>query len=184
MEYNYTSDKQITEIIRNMFLSGLGVSEIANELELDYKKVQNTLQSLHLVEIKTGYPRGSKPYETVKSYYPNVLNYYHYEFPGTVSCSRRYFRYIVLSNLNFRGTFADIECLRMIASYCVKRHIGDIIINGNIFSNDVNDRESAFELIDKFLRCYPRNRKVRTVMLMGKNDLELLNKYGIDLINQ
>ena len=135
-----------------------------------------------MVEIKTGYPRGSKPYETVKSYYPNVLNYYHYEFPGTVSCSRRYFRYIVLSNLNFRGTFADIECLRMIASYCVKRHIGDIIINGNIFSNDVDDRESAFELIDKFLRCYPRNRKVRTVMLMGKNDLELLNKYGIDLI--
>lgn len=182
MEYNYTSDKQITEIIRNMFLSGLGVSEIANELELDYKKVQNTLQSLHLVEIKTGYSKGSKPYETVKSYYPNVLNYYHYEFPGTVSCSRRYFRYIVLSNLNFRGTFADIECLRMIASYCVKRHIGDIIINGNIFSNDVDDRESAFELIDKFLRCYPRNRKVRTVMLMGKNDLELLNKYGIDLI--
>ena len=78
MEYNYTSDKQITEIIRNMFLSGLGVSEIANELELDYKKVQNTLQSLHLVEIKTGYSKGSKPYETVKSYYPNVLNYYHY----------------------------------------------------------------------------------------------------------
>lgn len=133
MEYNYTSDKQITEIIRNMFLSGLGVSEIANELELDYKKVQDTLQSLHLVEINTGYPKGSKPCEIVKSYYPNVLNYYHYEFPGTVSCSRRYFRYIVLSNLNFRGTFADIECLRMIASYCVKRHIGDIIINGNIF---------------------------------------------------
>ena len=73
MEYNYTSDKQITEIIRNMFLSGLGVSEIANELELDYKKVQNTLQSLHLVEIKTGYPKGSKLLNHIIQMYLTII---------------------------------------------------------------------------------------------------------------